>query len=439
VEAQSNTAVCNHYPAPENHIANDPTPKDQAIYVPSVSPGFATDVYAQNWKRELPKGVGSGDLNFLDTNNKLMGISHALTSAGQSMNQRKPCIINQRDRNATLIIGDSGGYQISTGRMHINGNQDRLNILRWLEETCDLAMTLDVPTGSRKKPGSKYYGKSNADCLKDTIEHLDFFQEHRVPGKIRWLNVLQGNNVRDSDDWYAAVKHYDFEGWAFAGYLRHDFFHFCRRLLEMCDDNLLQNKSWIHVLGTNELEAAILLTAFQRAINRHINPNLRISYDTSTPFRNLAWNNMFTLPTFDANTMTLPTRKAPDGLEFVGSQVKWPWPSALGNHMVMGDFCVPPGPNGQRYRDTQSNHYFAYHNVSALTWSIATANRVFDAENINHEHTIAKPVGAAVEAIENIFASGGSRQVLNKYHVTFNNLRHGSAPILADEDRDFNF
>ena len=65
MEAQSNTAVCNHYPAPENHIANDPTPKDQAIYVPSVSPGFATDVYAQNWKRVLPKGVGSGDLDFL--------------------------------------------------------------------------------------------------------------------------------------------------------------------------------------------------------------------------------------------------------------------------------------------------------------------------------------------------------------------------------------
>lgn len=45
------------YPAPENHIKADPTPLDQAVYIPSVSPGYAISAYDQNWQRPLPSGT----------------------------------------------------------------------------------------------------------------------------------------------------------------------------------------------------------------------------------------------------------------------------------------------------------------------------------------------------------------------------------------------
>jgi len=54
------------YPAPTNHILGDPTPLDQAVYIPSVTPGYALAAYDQTWARALPEGINPGDMNFLD-------------------------------------------------------------------------------------------------------------------------------------------------------------------------------------------------------------------------------------------------------------------------------------------------------------------------------------------------------------------------------------
>lgn len=230
-----------HYPAVMNDLVNDPTPKDQAIYVPSVSPGFAMMAYAKNWPRDLPKGVRADEMNFLDPANQLFRISHVMSSAGQALTQSMPCIITERDRSATLMIGDSGGYQIASGRLKITGAADIQKILTWLETHADVAMTLDVPTGPLLKPGYQY--RTFKDCLHATEHYLAFFQNHRSSDRTRFLNVLQGNTTKDSDTWYKAVKKYEFEGWAFAGKLRHNFFNLCRRLIQMLNENQLQKKS----------------------------------------------------------------------------------------------------------------------------------------------------------------------------------------------------
>ena len=181
--------VTGSFPAPTNHIADDPTPLDQAVYIPSVTPGYAVAAYSQDWKRDLPDGIGPGDLDFLDPNNKLFRISHVMSSAGQALFDKRPCIIKQRDRSATMMIGDSGGYQIANG-VKIDGDRDRLRILRWLEQHADWAMTLDVPTGPLEKPGYAY--SSFRHCLDTTLSHLDFFQANRVPGATKFLNVRCG-------------------------------------------------------------------------------------------------------------------------------------------------------------------------------------------------------------------------------------------------------
>jgi hypothetical protein len=137
--------------------------------------------------------------------------------------------------------------------------------------------------------------------------------------------------------------------------------------------------------------------------------------------------------------MTMPTRRVMDGPEFVDSDVQWPWPSPLGDHMRMSDFCVKMPITSNRTRDTQSDWYLAHHNLAALCYGIALANRVFDSESINHRHTIAEPVGAAVEAIDRVFETL-SLPTLRKYERTFRRLRHGADPSVGpdtgDEDRD---
>ena len=424
--------VSRYYPAAANHIIDDPTPKDEAIYVPSVSPGYAQAAFEKGWKRPLPRGVAPGDLNFLDPHNGLFHISHVMSSAGQALNQRKDCIITTRDRSVTTLICDSGGFQIANGNLEINRDADRLRILRWMEQYGDYGITLDVPTGKAGLPGYKF--KSSADCLAATLEHLDFFQRHRVSGKIKLLNVLQGNTLAQTDTWYDAVKGYHFEGWAFAGKLRHNVYAFIRRIFIMARDGLIRDRDWIHVLGTCELDTAVLLTALQRAINRHLNPNLRISFDTSTPFRSLAFGNIFTVPNFGRSEMVMPMRRMPDSDAYSGLNVRWPWPSPLGNRMTLADVCVKNSLLAGSTYDTQANHCVAHHNLAALCWGIALANRVFDAESLDHNHTIGRAEGAVVELIDRVFASG-SMDELDSYEISFAKLRHGKIDDTGDEDR----
>jgi hypothetical protein len=423
------------FPAPTNHIAGDPTPLDEAVYVPSVSPGYAIAAHEQDWKRPLPDGVNGGDLNFLDPANPLFRISHVMSSAGQALNQRRPCIIQARDRKATMMIADSGGYQIASGRLQITEDKDRLKILRWLEQHADWAMTLDVPTGPLEVKTADYKYKSFNDCLDATLDHLAFFQKHRKPGQTKFLNVLQGNDTRQSDKWFDAVKGFEFEGWAFAGKLRHNMFNLCRRIIKMSDQKLLQDRNWIHILGTNNLETAVGLTALQRAINLHINPHLRISYDTSTAFRMLSWSGVYSLPRFDRKGMTLPTTKCPNTSRVVGVAERFPWPSPLGNRLTLGDLCVRHTPSHGTYRDVQADHYLAHHNLASLCFAVSTANRIFDSESLLGQHTIATDMARAVKSIEKVIKTGTLTELENHRSV-FNRIRKVEEPAEYEGDRD---
>ncbi len=325
------------------------------------------------------------------------------------------------------MIADSGGYQIANDRLQIKSDADRHRILKWIENTADVAMTLDVPTGPLISNPGAYQFKTSGECLTATLEHLDYFHRHREPGKVRFLNVLQGNTPAEADQWYDAVKSYKFEGWAFGGQLRHNFYQLCRRILIMADQNQLQNKHWIHILGTNELDTAVLLTALQRAINRTINPNLRISFDTSTPFRLLAFDRMFTLPTFETERMVMGTLKVPEDRLFREDKKRnlpWPWPSPIGNRMVMGDYCVTGSLNSGHFRDRLSEVLLAHHNLGALCWGVTTANRIFDVSSVNHSHKIGKSEGAAVEIIDRVFQTGGMADLERYKSTTFDRLRH---------------
>ena len=113
---------------------------------------------------------------------------------------------------------------------------------------------------------------------------------------------------------------------------------------------------------------------------------------------------------------------------YIGLDVRWPWPSPLGNRMTLADVCVKNSLLAGRTYDTQANHCVAHHNLAALCWGIALANRVFDAESLDHNHTIGRAEGAVVELIDRVFASG-SMDELDSYEISFAKLRHGKIDV----------
>jgi len=72
----------------------------------------------------------------------------------------------------------------------------------------------------------------------------------------------------------------------------------------------------------------------------------------------------------------------------------------------MGDICVRSALGHSNRRDQQSNHYIVHHNLGALCWGIATANRIFDAEYVTEHHTIGKPIAATAWAMEKVISTG---------------------------------
>ncbi len=413
-------------------LASDPSPTDEALYIVSVSPSYAINVYEENYGRAMPGGLNVGDMNFLSPQHDLFRIGYVMSSAGQAFRQKKHCIITERDRAATSLICDSGGYAIAKQTAGIDGHEHRAMILGWMQDHADFAMTLDVPVGPVGKPDYPY--KSIKQCLDTTLEHLRYFEQKRDKNsQVCWLNVVQARSPAGGYAWYDAVKHFDFcNGWAIAGAQRKNFNYVLSLILRMLEDGNLQQKRHIHMLGTAELPIACMLTALQRELNQN-GCNLRITYDTASPFKMMAMGNVYTLPNFTADTLKLSALSAPRSFGCVTSNLDWPWPSPLGNRLQLKDVCVQHNGRSGYYFDKLSYDILAHHNIAALCAGVKMANRVMDAQRTDGVPKLALKLDRAIGAIKTVFKSGGSHDVLAAHSHIFNDLARGSFPLAQTE------
>ena len=223
-----------------------PLQKDYAVYLPAVSSFYSTYIAKQRLeefvpKDRIPKGFDRGidGMNFLDADQGYLTYKYALYSAGHAqldLNKtiEQDSMIQQRDRNSTLILGDSGGYQVGKGVLKFDwqnftgrsANKTRDDILNWLELTADWSMLLDVPTWACDDIHSPKTGlKSFEDCLDKTRFNNKYFLNNRI-GATKFLNVLQGSNWENAEQWYQSVKEFSdpsvwgdkaCEGWAMGG------------------------------------------------------------------------------------------------------------------------------------------------------------------------------------------------------------------------------
>lgn len=290
---------------------------ERAIYLPAISEGWARMVY--EGKPFPGLNITAADLNFLDPTNRLFRYPYALYSAGQHNTAVaiKDDIVSQRDRDETIVLGDSGGFQVQTTAGYFTPERV-LNNMRWMEAVSDYSMVLDFPTGGiasgnmaphvarltdegwdlQALNDANRLGIDYNACLVQTKLNNNAFQKNHAPGATKFLNVLQGRSEAESRHWYEAVKHYPFTGWAFAGHHQNRFSLILARLIDMREDGLLGQVEWLHVLGISTLEIGVLLTATLRAVRRY-NPTFQISFDTASPFLLAANQRLLAGATFD--------------------------------------------------------------------------------------------------------------------------------------------
>lgn len=288
-----------------------------AIYLPSLQKSYAAFPFREATSvrdGDLPKGLSLADLDFLNPASNLWNCKYVLYSAGQfdRAQIRTPDMITER-KPGTVVVGDSGGYQIATGKLktlkgwtqyaddpnyiarrwstevHI---RDR--ILRWLDRYCDYAMTLDMPLWLLNEPKAQKnspFAKLSVDQLIDlSYKNLKYFADNRGKAsgsKAKYLNVLQDAGGDTGERWYQRVKDFEFEGWAFGGDTRNGIEPLLKWVRRLLDDGKINSKTeWLHVLMMSPPVNSVLLTALQRRLQDILGNDIQVSYDSSSPFQN---------------------------------------------------------------------------------------------------------------------------------------------------------
>jgi hypothetical protein len=393
-----------------------PLQKDYAVYLPAISSFYSTYVAKQRLEEFVPNNripaefdQGIEGMNFLNPEQGYFTYKYALYSAGHAQLDLKKSLtqesmIQQRDRANTMILGDSGGYQIGKGVLKFDwlnfegkeANATRQKILEWLELTADWSMMLDVPTWACDHIHSPKTGlKSFDDCLDKTRFNNDYFLKNRL-GQTKFLNVLQGSDWDTAEKWYEGVKEFSdtavwgekaAEGWAFGGANMCKMDISLKRLMTLRDEGLLVNKNWIHFLGTAQLDWSCYLTSIQRQIRKHINEEITISFDCASPFIATAHGLVYTNAQHTAKRWSVIMDKAPDNKALAGSTIPFPFESEFGRRLTIGDIChyAPGMLNKIKKEGKTSWDSFAYalmmgHNVECHIKAVQRANQLMDIE-----------------------------------------------------------
>ena len=291
------------------------TQKDYAVFLPATSGFYATFIGKQRYGNyvdpaRIPASFTNSveSLNYLEPNKGLFHYHWCLYSAGHAnldLNKQDETedMFRNRNRSTSWVLGDSGGFQIGKGVWEADwkdpncpkAQKKRSQVLAWMDALMDYGMILDIPAWVARSPaGQKATGITTyAEAVQGTYINNDYFIKNRN-GNCKFLNVLQGENHTDAEDWYQRMKHYcdpkqysnHFNGWAMGGQNMCDVHLVLKRLVALRFDGLLEKgqQDWMHFLGTSKLEWATLLTDIQRAVRKYHNENFTISFDCASPF-----------------------------------------------------------------------------------------------------------------------------------------------------------
>ena len=454
---------------------------DWALFLPAISSFYISGLGKQREgeqyfdKFRIPKGF-NGDvecLNFLNSNNGLFYYKWGLYSAGHAnldtnINDNSESIIRKRE-HGTFLLGDSGGFQIMKGQWPADWKDpncpkamtQRKKVLNWMDTYMDYGMCLDVPTQTlRNKHLLDKHGISTIEeAVRATHINNEYFINNRN-GECKFLNVLQGLNHKQSDDWYIEMRKYcdpkiypnnHFNGWAFGGQTKIDIHLTLKRIVNIIHDGLLEEgkHDLIHCLGTSILEYAVLFSDIQKAIRKYHNPKLQITFDCASPFfsaaKGLAYFNTsiehdkkwaYSMSkTAESKSYANDNRKFRDAV-LQDNIHKLFTDSPVTDRMMVRDLCYRGngflGQHGRETKtswDTLSYTLLQAHNVYQHIAAVQEANRKYDA-GIKPSMVLSRfdeeNFGSIVDEIFSLKDRSKSLALIDKYDRFWTQMKSGS-------------
>ncbi len=403
---------------------------DYAVFLPALSSFYATFIGKQRVANDyvdplrMPKNLPDMEhLNWLNSQEGVFTYKWSLYSAGHAnldvtVDAPKEDMVRKREPGA-WVLGDSGGFQIGKGVWEGDwknpncpkAKKKREQVLKWMDTYMDYGMILDIPAWVCRSPEGRKATNINSyeEAVQGTYINNDYFINNRT-GACKFLNVLQGENHSEAEDWYQRMKKYcdptqypdnHFNGWSMGGQNMCDIHLILHRLVTIIHDGLLEEgvQDWMHFLGTSKLEWATLLTDIQRSIRKHHNPKFTISFDCASPFLATANGQIYTdvetpdrgkwtyrmQSTADDKKYSTDTRQFSQGILADGYHTTFN-DSPVSRNLEMKDICIyKPGDlnkNGKEGKTSWDSFSYALmmgHNVWQHLNAVQEANRQYDA------------------------------------------------------------
>jgi hypothetical protein len=423
-----------------------------AVYLPAVNAGYASIMTKPvPVGRPFPNTLKLDDLMFWKGNNKLFYHPHFLNSVGlYEIGSTPDNAITRRGRTDGTLFGDSGGFQIDFGTIGLKTLQPAMEaeaaclawreayelkqwIVGFLETYTNYAMTIDVPLWTPTKPASPFY-KCTPEQLTDlTVENLQFIDSHRK-GQTKWLNVIQGVDVPNAKKWWDAVKWFKGSGYSISSIIgrQNGVGTLLELLLIMRDEKAFDaGNDWLHLLGISTAPWAIMFTAIQKGLQASANPNLRISYDSASPFLEAGkWDLMTILPDLNGNvdSWIMQKESIPQCRSFLNSPI--PLASMLSSAAVspiakkltLGHLNVndDDGIDTRRQLDTLSSMLITNHNVWTYLETFRQANELAFELKSNRVPSVYKEV---IDAIDYVFNAENWASALMQERVLLDNFK----------------
>lgn len=262
--------------------------KDHVSVFPAIHSSFVTYSGRPEVVDGLKEiGFPSFDaINYLSEDGLFRYDTALFSGGGAELDIEKSRTINAsmwQRRDDTVLMSDSGGFQVAKGLWTPKVYYElREKITAWQEAISDIAIAMDVPTGSVGNRKAVCIDSFD-ECLSLTKDNFDWQVQNRNPKRARMLNVVQGLRAEGHEGalrWYDEIKSYcdrgkwgtnAFDGWSFGGFAAQNTATALRLIARMLQDGFLGKDSdhrWIHFLGVAAEKRVASFTLIQRALRQ---------------------------------------------------------------------------------------------------------------------------------------------------------------------------
>ncbi|MFT6066773.1 MAG: hypothetical protein ACJAWD_000035 [Methylophilaceae bacterium] len=168
---------------------------------------------------------------------------------------------------------------------------------------------------------------------------------------------------------------------------------------------------WMYVLGVSQAKWAVLLTAIQRGIRAHCNPNFRVSYDSASPnilsgkFQQVAVYPNFTNK---AESWSIRAVRCPNDKVYVSDNPSYafPFPSPLGDRLKMHHLNVHFDKYSTVNFDDVSQHMLTHHNTWVYTRALLEANELAFLDKHDAENFVPPQLLECIYVFEDLLTGG---------------------------------